>query len=61
VGLSSTFEKFIYRKGEWSEFKVDGVKFIGRIVGIRDQGLLIIEKKSNQVAQYTNGAIEMVY
>ena len=61
VGLSSTFEKFIYRKGEWSEFKVDGVKFVGRIVGISDQGLLIIEKKSNQVAQYTNGAIEMVY
>jgi BirA family biotin operon repressor/biotin-[acetyl-CoA-carboxylase] ligase len=61
AGLFSTFEKLIYKKGVWSEFNADGVKFFGRIVGVSYKGLLIIEKKSNQVAQYSNGAIEMVY
>ena len=61
VQLLSAFEKSIYKKGEWCQFKSVKCKFFGKITGINNQGLLIIEKKSNKVAKYSNGTVEMIY
>ncbi len=61
VQLLSSFEKSMYKKGEWCQFKTNGSKFLGRIVGVSDHGLLIIEKKSKKLIQYTNGGVEMIY
>ena len=46
VQLLSSFEKSIYKKGEWCQFKTNGSKFLGRIIGVSDHGLLTIEKKN---------------
>ena len=61
VQLLSSFEKSMYKKGEWCQFKTNGSKFLGRIVGVSDDGLLIIEKKSKKLIQYRNGGVEMIY
>ena len=61
VQLLSSFEKSIYKKGEWCQFKTNGSKFLGRIVGVSDHGLLTIEKKSKKVIQYSNGGVKMIY
>ena len=61
VQLLSAFEKSIYKKGEWCHFKSDKGKFFGKIIGINNEGLLMIEKKSNKVAKYSNGTVEMIY
>ena len=61
VQLLSSFEKSMYKKGEWCQFKTNGSKFLGRIVGVSDHGLLIIEKKSKKLTQYRNGGVEMIY
>ena len=61
VQLLSSFEKSIYKKGEWCQFKTNGSKFLGRIIGVSDHGLLTIEKKSKKVVQYSNGGVEMIY
>ena len=59
--LLSSFEKSMYKKGEWCHFKADGCIFFGRIMGVSNHGLLIIEKKSKKVNQYSNGGVEMIY
>ena len=61
VQLLSSFEKSMYKKGEWCKFKTNGSKFSGRIVGVSDHCLLIIEKKSKKLTQYRNGGVEMIY
>ena len=61
VQLLSSFEKSMYKKGEWCQFKTNGSKFLGKIVGVSDHGLLIIEKKSKKLIQYRNGGVEMIY
>ena len=61
VQLLSSFEKSIYKKGEWCQFKTNGSNFLGRIIGVSDHGLLTIEKKSKKVMQYSNGGVEMIY
>ena len=61
INLLSSFEKLLYKKGEWCQFKADGFKFFGRIIGVSDHGLLMIEKKSKKVIQYSNGGVEMIY
>ena len=61
INLLSSFEKSLYKKGEWCQFKADGFKFFGRIIGVSDHGLLMIEKKSKKVIQYSNGGVEMIY
>lgn len=61
VQLLSSFEKLIYKKGEWCQFKTNGSKFLGRIIGVSDHGLLTVEKKSKKVIQYSNGGVEMIY
>ena len=59
--LLSSFEKSIYKKGEWCQFKTDSSEFFGRITGVSDHGLLTIEKKSKKVTQYSNGGVKMIY
>ena len=61
VQLLSSFEKSMYKKGELCQFKTNGSKFLGRIIGVSDHGLLIIEKKSKKLIQYKNGGVEMIY
>ena len=61
VELLSSFEKSMYKKGEWCQFKTNGSKFLGRIIGVSDHGLLTVEKKSKKVIQYSNGGVKMIY
>ena len=61
VQLLSSFEKSMYKKGEWCQFKTNGSKFLGRIIGVSDHGLLTVEKKSKKVIQYSNGGVKMIY
>ena len=59
--LLNSFQKFIFKKGEWCQFKKNSIVFYGKIIGVNSNGILLIENKSCEVTQYNNGSIEMIY
>ena len=59
--MLSAFQKHMYKRGEWNEFKDNKGYFQARILGINDKGHLLVEKTSGKVKEYSNGSIEMIY
>ena len=59
--LLNSFQKFIFKKGEWCQFKKNSIVFYGKIIGVNSNGILLIENKSCDVTQHSNGSIEMIY
>ena len=59
--LLNSFQKFIFKKGEWCQFKKNSIVFYGKIIGVNSNGKLLIQNKSCEVSQHSNGSIEMIY
>ena len=59
--LLNSFQKFIFKKGEWCQFKKNSIVFYGKIIGVNSNGKLLIQNKSCEVTQHSNGSIEMIY
>ena len=59
--LLNSFQKLIFKKGEWCQFKKNSIVFYGKIIGVNSNGKLLIQNKSCEVTQHSNGSIEMIY
>ena len=50
--IRDEYVSMLYRAGEWSAFRSDGIIFKGRIQGITDSGSLKIEKEDSSVSEF---------
>ncbi|NCB08054.1 MAG: biotin--[acetyl-CoA-carboxylase] ligase [Bacteroidia bacterium] len=58
--IESAYISHLFRMGEWSVFRANGVSFEARIVGIGEFGQLMLEDRSGKITGYLFKEVEFV-
>lgn len=59
--LKVLYEAWLFQKGKPSIFRDEKEKFHGAIKGVTETGLLMIQKKSGRIFNYSHGSIEFFF
>lgn len=60
-GLLMQYEKMLFQKRKVSFFIDQKGEFEGTILGVTENGLLIVQKNSGEILTYQHGAIKMIF
>ncbi|MAV79809.1 MAG: biotin--[acetyl-CoA-carboxylase] ligase [Flavobacteriaceae bacterium TMED171] len=59
--LLNQYEKLLFQKGRISFFKDQKGEFEGTVLGVTENGLLSVQKTSDEILNYPHGAIEIIF
>jgi BirA family biotin operon repressor/biotin-[acetyl-CoA-carboxylase] ligase len=58
--IRNEYLSLLYRRNEWSNYKIHEAIFSGRIITVTETGKLLIEKKSGSLEEYSFKEIEFI-
>jgi BirA family biotin operon repressor/biotin-[acetyl-CoA-carboxylase] ligase len=58
--IRSNYNSMLYRLNEWNDFSDSGSTFRGRILSVKDDGMVRIERDDSSIREYSFGEVDFI-